>query len=197
MMRHGHARRGAQTPEWNCWRGMMERCTNPNHIGYRYYGARGITVCERWRDFANFFADMGPKPSPKHTIDRKENDKGYEPGNCRWATYQQQRLNQREYDEGARVQASWDGGNRSRFSRGRIDLTGQRFIRLLVIGTAESKDRRAWWKCRCDCGTELTVQGKALRRGHTKSCGCLSRDGARERALKRNAVDNPAKYRWG
>lgn len=65
---------------------MRERCTNPNADNYPDYGGRGIKCCDRWTDFANFLADMGERPSRLHSIERKENDGDYEPGNCVWAT---------------------------------------------------------------------------------------------------------------
>jgi len=75
---------------------MKTRCENPACAAYARYGGRGITVCARWRDsFEAFLADVGPRPSPRHSIDRKDNDKGYEPGNCRWATPSEQNANQR------------------------------------------------------------------------------------------------------
>lgn len=84
------------TIEYEIWCGMIQRCYNPNSGGYDYYGRRGITICDRWRDnFINFLADMGARPSSKHSIDRIDNDGNYEPSNCKWATKKEQRLNQR------------------------------------------------------------------------------------------------------
>lgn len=71
---------------------MLTRCENLNCKEFKYYGGRGIKVCERWHDFRNFFADMGPKPE-SFTLDRKDNNGNYEPMNCRWATWEVQRIN--------------------------------------------------------------------------------------------------------
>ncbi|WCS27247.1 hypothetical protein LOK46_10640 [Methylobacterium sp. NMS14P] len=92
---HGHASFGATTAEYEAWRKARQRCENPKNPRYASYGGRGIQVCERWRDFAAFFADMGSRPTPAHQLDRKDNDKGYEPGNCRWATPAEQMVNRR------------------------------------------------------------------------------------------------------
>jgi len=73
---------------------MHDRCYNPNCNIYKWYGARGITVCERWHNVENFLADIGPRP-PNYTIDRTNNDGNYEPNNFRWATRSEQRANQR------------------------------------------------------------------------------------------------------
>ena len=72
---------------------MRERCNNPTHMSYKNYGGRGVAICERWDKFENFFADMGERPSPKHSLDRIDNDGNYEPNNCRWATRSQQNGN--------------------------------------------------------------------------------------------------------
>lgn len=89
------------TPEYEIWQAMLKRCA-PGSPRYESYGDRGITVCERWRDsFENFLADMGPRPKGKRngraifSIDRIDNERGYEPGNCRWTTATPQARNAR------------------------------------------------------------------------------------------------------
>ena len=87
---------GASSPEYRSYQKMRERCLNPNHKYYKNYGERGITICPAWlRSFDQFAADMGPRPSLAHSLDRIDNERGYEPTNCRWATRTQQNRNTR------------------------------------------------------------------------------------------------------
>lgn len=86
---------GCDDPEYKAWHGMRQRCTNPKSQDWKNYGARGITVTDRWRSYENFKADMGSKPSPKHSIERRDNDLGYTPENCYWGTRIDQANNQR------------------------------------------------------------------------------------------------------
>lgn len=95
-VKHGHARGGAKTAEYRTWINIVQRCTNPNRPDFERYGGRGITVCDRWRESYEAFAqDMGPRPSSRHTLDRRDNNKGYTPDNCRWVEHKVQARNKR------------------------------------------------------------------------------------------------------
>jgi hypothetical protein len=91
---HGHARKGGQSPTYRTWRAMLQRCDYPSMNNWDWYGGRGITVCDRWRSFENFLADMGERPDGL-TLDRKNPNGNYEPANCHWATWAEQMANRR------------------------------------------------------------------------------------------------------
>lgn len=92
VTKHGLSR----TPEYRAWQQMRLRCTDPEHAAWANYGGRGITVCDRWlASVADFCADMGSKPSPAHELDRINNDRGYEPGNCQWVLRSENDRNRR------------------------------------------------------------------------------------------------------
>lgn len=113
LTKHG----GSKTPEYHVWLGIKSRCQDPKDKGYVNYGARGITVCSEWSGpdgFSAFIRDMGPRPHPKASIDRIDNNKGYSPDNCRWASRREQANNRR--------------GNLRLIHRG-IEYTGSEFAR--------------------------------------------------------------------
>lgn len=121
----------SKTPEWLAHKNMLDRCYYEAHIGYHNYGERGIAVCKRWRGpggFERFYADMGERPSPKHSLDRRNNDGNYTPSNCMWATKKEQSSNQRTnrritFDGVTMTLSEWAakmGGSKAALSR-RID----------------------------------------------------------------------------
>lgn len=94
-LKHGASAGGKKTPEYTAWLAMHARCNATKGRDASAYRDRGITVCKRWSVFENFLADMGAKPSRGHSLDRRDNDKGYSPDNCHWATSEQQLCNRR------------------------------------------------------------------------------------------------------
>jgi hypothetical protein len=100
----------SETVEYRIWAKMIQRCENPNEKSYKNYGGRGIRVCDRWHSFEAFYADMGPRPSPKLSIDRLDNDGPYCPENCRWGTWHQQAANRRSSHSPELVGVHQSGG---------------------------------------------------------------------------------------
>lgn len=91
--RHGHANK---VPEYSVWKGIKKRCSNPKDQDFKYYGARGIVVSDKWKsDFLAFLAGMGPRPTSKHTIERVDVNGNYEPDNCVWLPSHMQSANRR------------------------------------------------------------------------------------------------------
>lgn len=112
--KHGNTPRATgQTKEYRTWADMKQRTTNPNEENGHYYQDRGIVVCNRWiNSFENFLADMGKAPTPKHSLDRIDNDGDYEPGNCKWSTHKEQMSNTRatkliEFNGRVETQEEW------------------------------------------------------------------------------------------
>lgn len=139
---------GRTNDTYDLWAGMIQRCTNPNHSRFNIYGGRGITVCPLWRDFAVFHRDMGDRPSKKHSIDRKDNNLGYSPDNCRWATMTEQANNKRnsrliEYDGRTMTISLWAdaiGMNRNTL-RDRILYRGMTVDNAMTMPVATPKAR--------------------------------------------------------
>jgi len=97
-IKHGHSGgvRRSMAPEYSVWQDMNRRCHSSSNRSFSSYGARGISVCDRWRNsFSSFYSDMGPRPTSSHSLDRINNDIGYSPENCRWATGKEQSRNTR------------------------------------------------------------------------------------------------------
>lgn len=103
---------GQAPAEYRIWQAMRQRCNDPSHHNFRHYGGRGIAVCSRWDSFEAFLADMGPRPSPKHSIDRIDVRGAYEPSNCRWADAKTQARNKNNnrlltHDGRTQCMAAW------------------------------------------------------------------------------------------
>ena len=134
--KHGHSKKGRETPEYHAWKHIIQRCGNPARWDFKYYGGRGIKVCERWSSFKNFLTDMGSRPSPELTLDRIDVDGDYEPRNCRWATRKEQTANRRPFKQiflrgadAGQAKLSWDDIREIRALVGSMSqrLIGERF----------------------------------------------------------------------
>jgi hypothetical protein len=115
VLKHGDTRARRRAPEYRYWQDMKRRCLNPNAHNYGHYGARGISVCPEWvNDYEAFLAHVGRRPSPEHSLDRIDNDRGYEPGNVRWGTKAEQANNRRPRPTRASPPTKWALAKRRR-----------------------------------------------------------------------------------
>jgi len=133
------------TSEYKIWKGIRKRCLNSKDAGFPNYGGRGITICDRWRNSAvNFMNDMGARPSPRHSIDRIDNDKGYFPDNCRWATALEQARNtrMRKINTSGFTGVHWC--KRDKRWKARISLFGKRRIKSFPTIEAAADCRKKW-----------------------------------------------------
>jgi len=199
-IRHGMA----GTKIYIMWSGMKDRCQNPNNKFYNYYGGRGITVCERWQDFSAFYADMGDCPE-KCSIDRMDNNKGYSPENCRWATKSEQATNRRsnrrvEFDGKLLTisEISRETGVHWNTISGRLNLgwgiekaiSQEKHINtcgLSLGGKANGARNSA--KTHCKRGHEFTPENTAPNGKNGRKCRRCHAD--RQLARKRKHLSNP------
>ena len=174
---------GTHRREYVVWKGMRVRCTKPWAINYPLYGGRGITICDRWRNsFQAFLDDMGPRPSADHSIERIDNDRGYEPGNVRWATRVEQGRNKRSNhlvtvgDETLPVSAWAErAGMNPRLIRERL-ARGWEPARAIstppLSPIAPHNDRASW--THCPRGHEFTVANTAVHNGRRRCRACAN-----------------------
>ena len=146
-----HKKHGlSKTNIYKIWSGIVSRCYNPKVRIYKYYGGRGIKMCDEWRnDFKAFYEDMGERP-PEKQLDRINNDGPYEKSNCHWVTAKE--------------------NNPSNKGTLKDDMPGKRFGKWLVLERVIHKPGHWYYACRCDCGTAKIICGGELRRGNTKQC---------------------------
>lgn len=151
------------TPIYKVWQSMLDRCRNPNSTAYAWYGGRGISVCDEWYDFINFYKDMGHRPTGKE-LDRVDNDKGYSKENCHWITHKQNCENRREYPE-----------KRDFFPRKHSEITlsdevGKKYGKWIVLEIVHSQYDHIKASCRCECGAEKIITLRTLKKGTSTQC---------------------------
>ncbi len=160
----GHIRKTAKkdVPEYRVWRGMKDRCLNPRSTYFSHYGGRGITICAEWLEsFGNFYRDMGPRPSFRHQIERKENDGPYSPENCKWALPTEQSNNRR-----SNARLTWNGETHTMSEWARaLGLT---------VGTIWSRIHQCGWSVERALGTPAAPKGVRSRtRTGLKAWACI------------------------
>lgn len=187
-------------PVYAAWSNMKARCTNPNHKVWEHYGGRGIKVCEQWMLFDNFFADMGDRPGPKHSLERINVNGDYEPGNCKWATWEEQQTNRRDtafvtiegavYKRADLVKATGLKPETitDRAAKGlpfyEVTLVGRFYRKTATPEAIEARRKKASERTHCAKGHELTGYN-LVARGVRKLCRTCLNTIARESAARR------------
>lgn len=149
LIKHGHSTKKKQTDTYKVWAGIRTRCVNPNDTAYQNYGGRGITICERWKDsYENFLEDMGERPGKDYSIDRIDNEQGYSPENCKWATRKEQHRNTRrnvwiEFNGEKKVMADWadEYGIKRQTLKHRLAVLGWDIETALTTPSRKSKNK--------------------------------------------------------
>lgn len=195
---------------------IKDRCYNPNNKAYKRYGGRGIKMCDEWFNdyfsFEKWALENGYKPELQ--IDRVDNDGNYCPENCKFVTNKensQHKCSTRYFTLNGKTQNltqwceemdmpratvatridryGWDferAITTRPIKRDKHKLDGKRFGRLTVIEYSHDNGQNSFWKCKCDCGNEITIKDCKLITGHTKSCGCYQREVVSKRMLENN-----------